>query len=100
LEHDGLWLDVLPTRTPVTLATYEQAAERFPAPPSDHGPGPLLEISSSSALTYSPARLCSSWEWHRSRRLELEGLGYRVRRTDGASSFVEMMRRMVSRRTS
>lgn len=90
IEHSGDGWSVLPGDNEVTLATYEQAAERFresiPREPNttlielfDHllEPGStVLEIGSGTGRDAA----------------ELERRGYRVRRTDAAGSFVEMIR--------
>lgn len=93
LEHDGYGWTVLPNANAVTLATYEQAAERFraslPAPTNE----PLLEVFALPDAHLQPgANVLELGSGTGRDALELEGLGYRVRRTDAAASFVEMMR--------
>jgi SAM-dependent methyltransferase len=93
LEHDGYGWNVLPNANAVTLATYEQAAERFRASIPNTAHGPLLEIFELLGTHLQPGATVLELGSGTGRdALELEGLGYRVRRTDGASSFVEMMR--------
>jgi hypothetical protein len=90
IEHTGDGWSVVPGDNEVTLATYEQAAERFresiPREPNATliglfdqllDPGSIvLEIGSGTGRD----------------AVELERRGYRVRRTDAAGSFVEMIR--------
>jgi SAM-dependent methyltransferase len=93
LEHDGYGWTVLPNSNAVTLATYEQAAERFRASIPTTANGPLLEIFELLRTHLQPGATVLELGSGTGRdALELEGLGYRVRRTDGAASFVEMMR--------
>jgi SAM-dependent methyltransferase len=93
LEHDGYGWTVLPNANAVTLATYEQAAERFRASIPNTAHGPLLEIFELLGTHLQPGAAVLELGSGTGRdALELEGLGYRVRRTDGAASFVEMMR--------
>jgi SAM-dependent methyltransferase len=93
LEHDGYGWTVLPNANAVTLATYEQAAERFRASIPTTAKGPLLEIFELLGTHLQPGATVLELGSGTGRdALELEGLGYRVRRTDGAASFVEMMR--------
>jgi SAM-dependent methyltransferase len=93
LEHDGYGWTVLPNANAVTLATYEQAAERFRASIPTTAHGPLLEIFELLGTHLQPGATVLELGSGTGRdALELEGLGYRVRRTDGAASFVEMMR--------
>ena len=93
LEHDGYGWTVLPNANAVTLATYEQAAERFRASIPNTAHGPLLEIFELLGSHLQPGATVLELGSGTGRdALELEGLGYRVRRTDGAASFVEMMR--------
>ena len=93
LEHDGYGWTMLPNANAVTLATYEQAAERFRTSIPTTAHGPLLEIFELLGTHLQPgARVLELGSGTGRDALELEGLGYRVRRTDGAASFVEMMR--------
>jgi SAM-dependent methyltransferase len=93
IEHEGDGWTVQPSPNEVTLATYEQAAEQFrdsiPTGPNTllielfdlidaHLPdgGDVLELGSGTGRD----------------AIELERRGHRVRRTDAATSFVEMIR--------
>ncbi|MEV6414716.1 class I SAM-dependent methyltransferase [Kribbella sp. NPDC051718] len=93
IEHEGEGWTVLPTPNEVTLATYERAAERFresiPTGVNEQlvelfdeidarlpGGGDVLELGSGTGRD----------------AVELERRGHRVRRTDAAGSFVEMIR--------
>jgi SAM-dependent methyltransferase len=93
IEHEGDGWRVEPTPNEVTLAAYEQAAERF-RESIPRGPnaslielfdlidahlregGSILELGSGTGRD----------------AIELERRGHRVRRTDAPSSFVEMIR--------
>ncbi|MEU4395542.1 class I SAM-dependent methyltransferase [Kribbella sp. NPDC023855] len=94
IEHEGDGWTVLPSPNEVTLATYEEAAERFrdsiPQTPNAYlielfdlidahlrSGGDVLELGSGTGQDAA----------------ELERRGHRVRRTDAASAFVEMMRK-------
>jgi len=90
VEHGGDGWTRIPSDNELTLATYEQAAERFresiPAEPNTllvdllaEGVGPgarVLEIGSGTGRD----------------AIELERRGFVVRRTDATQAFVEMMR--------
>ncbi|WP_237744899.1 class I SAM-dependent methyltransferase [Kribbella catacumbae] len=93
IEHEGDGWTVQPSPNEVTLATYEEAAEQFrdsiPRGPNaflielfdlidDHlrSGGSVLELGSGTGRD----------------AVELERRGHRVRRTDAAQSFVEMIR--------
>jgi SAM-dependent methyltransferase len=93
LEHDGYGWTVLPNSNAVTLATYEQAAERFRASLPTTANERLLEIFALLGTHLdNGATVLELGSGTGRDALELEGLGFRVRRTDGAASFVEMMR--------
>lgn len=93
IEHEGDGWTVLPSPNEITLATYEQAAERFresiPSAPNDRladlfdlidgrlpAGGDILELGSGTGRD----------------AIEFEQRGHRVRRTDAAHSFLEMIR--------
>lgn len=93
LEHDGYGWTVLPNANAVTLSSYEQAAERFRASLPTASNGPLLEIFELLGTHLQPGGTVLELGSGTGRdALDLEDLGYRVRRTDAAASFVEMMR--------
>jgi SAM-dependent methyltransferase len=94
LEHDGYgWTAVpSPASNPnaVTLATYERAAERFRASIPTAANGQLVDLFDRTHLQPGATVLELGSGTGRD-ALELEARGYRVRRTDAAASFVEMM---------
>jgi len=94
-EHDGSGWSRVPTPDPnaVTLATYERAADRFresirQIPPRESHP--LLELAAKAVAPGSTVLELGSCTGDDALLLEAEG--YRVRRSDGAAAFVEMMR--------
>ncbi|HEU4947853.1 MAG TPA: methyltransferase domain-containing protein [Kribbella sp.] len=93
LEHDGYGWTVVPDSNAVTLAAYEQAAERFRATiPSEPGQVLLDQFDLIDTRLHPGATVLELGSGTGRDALELERRGYRVRRTDAAESFVEMMR--------
>jgi SAM-dependent methyltransferase len=93
VEHTGDGWTRVPSDNEVTLASYEQAAERFrDSIPKE--PGPLLmELMDLLAERVGPgARVLELGSGTGRGALELERRGLTVRRTDAAASFVEMIR--------
>lgn len=93
LEHDGDAWSMVPDPNAVTLAAYEQRAERFRATrrPGPR-PGHVSLIDLVSAELAPGSRVLEVGGGTGADALELGQRGYRVRRTDGAAAFVDMMR--------
>jgi SAM-dependent methyltransferase len=90
VEHSGDGWTRLPSDNELTLATYEQAAERFrESIPTD--PNVLL-IDLLAAATGPAARVLELGSGTGRDAIELERRGFVVRRTDATQAFVEMMR--------
>ncbi|WP_132300800.1 bifunctional 2-polyprenyl-6-hydroxyphenol methylase/3-demethylubiquinol 3-O-methyltransferase UbiG [Kribbella sp. VKM Ac-2568] len=93
IEHDGDGWSILPSANEVTLAAYEQAADRFRESIPRDPNGPLLELLDLAGDRLRPGATVLELGSGTGRdAVELEERGYRVRRTDAAWSFVEMMR--------
>jgi len=90
IEHDGDGWSILPSPNEVTLAAYEQAAERFRDSIPRDANGPLLDLAADHLGPGSTVLELGSGTGRDA--LALEERGYRVLRTDAAWSFVEMMR--------
>ncbi|MGW1339990.1 class I SAM-dependent methyltransferase [Kribbella sp. NPDC002412] len=90
VEHTGDGWTRVPTNNEVTLATYEQAAEKFresiPAEPN------TLLIDLLDGALAPGARVLELGSGTGRDAIELERRGLVVRRTDATSAFVEMMR--------
>ncbi|MEV0289126.1 class I SAM-dependent methyltransferase [Kribbella sp. NPDC050820] len=90
VEHTGDGWTRVPTNNEVTLATYEQAAEKFresiPAEPN------TLLIDLLDGALSPGARVLELGSGTGRDAIELERRGLVVRRTDAAAAFVEMMR--------
>ena len=90
VEHTGDGWTRVPTDNEVTLTAYEQAAEAFRDSIPESGPVALIELLAERA---GPGvRVLELGSGTGRDALELERQGLKVRRTDAASSFVEMMR--------
>jgi hypothetical protein len=93
IEHTGDGWTVVPNDNEVTLAAYEQAAERFretiPKEPGE----PLLELFDLLGERAGPgATVIELGSGTGLDATELERRGFVVRRTDAARAFVDMMR--------
>jgi hypothetical protein len=93
IEHTGDGWSVLPGENEVTLAAYEQAAERF-RESIPRGPNvTLIELFDLIGVSLAPGSTVLELGSGTGRdAVELERRGFRVRRTDAAGSFVEMIR--------
>ncbi|GAA3564473.1 hypothetical protein GCM10022235_36200 [Kribbella ginsengisoli] len=93
IEHEGDGWTVQPTPNEVTLATYEQAAERFRDSIPKQAIGPLVELFDRiDAELPGGGYVLELGSGTGRDAVELERRGHRVRRTDAAGSFVEMIR--------
>ncbi|TCO44511.1 hypothetical protein EV646_110225 [Kribbella antiqua] len=90
VEHSGDGWSVVPNDNDLTLATYEQAAERFresiPTEPNH------LVIDLLAEAVAPGARVLELGSGTGRDAIELERRGFVVRRTDATRAFVEMMR--------
>ncbi len=94
VEHTGDGWTRVPTDNEVTLAAYEQAAEKF-RESIPHGPSETMDrwLDRIGELVPVGATVLEIGQWDRPRtRSSWSERGYRVRRTDAAGSFVEMIR--------
>ena len=92
VEHTGDGWSVVPSDNAVTLATYEQAAERFRESIPQEPSGVLLELFDLiDAHLPSGGTVLELGSGTGRDAIELEQRGHRVRRTDATGAFVEMI---------
>lgn len=93
VEHTGDGWTRVPTDNEVTLAAYEQAADKF-RDSIPHGPSEAMDrwLDRIGETVQPGASVLEIGSGTGEDAAALEERGYRVRRTDAAGSFVEMMR--------
>lgn len=93
VEHTGDGWTRVRSDNEVTLAAYEQAAEKF-RETIPHGPSETMDrwLDRIGEVLPAGASVLEIGSGTGEDAIELEARGYRVRRTDAARSFVEMIR--------